>query len=38
MTEISDECAIFIDREGEYPDFNFYQMNLYVKSNFNQSY
>ena len=38
MTEVSDECAIFMGREGEYPDFNFYQMNLYVKSNSNQNY
>ena len=36
--EVCDECAIFMGREGEYPDFNFYQMNLYVKSDSNQNY
>ena len=38
MAEVSDEFAIFMGREGEYPDFNFYQMNLYVKGNSNQNY
>ena len=38
MTEISEECTIFMGREGQYQDYNFCQVNLYVKSSSNQNY
>ena len=38
MTKISEEYTISMGREGQYQDFNFCQVNFYVKSNLNQIY